>query len=414
MNVGRPKPRALVLPVTIQTVEACLERRRPSLRFPPALEQQFEKDTEDRRRSRLKLGILVSAILYNCFLIADWLLIPDVFRVALALHLCVVTPWMLFAAWIMTKRPDAFVRECVAASVPLLIILQIDCGIALTSSDNAAHYQYVVIPTLLYVNVSLHRLQFTFARALSILIVACHTLVLLVASEIERPVVGMIIVQITVCAYISLVANFTMERDLRRAYLFSLRDRLLHVEAEATARRDALTGLGNRHHLGHELPRLWTGGAENSTFVSVILTDIDRFKQLNDRYGHAVGDQCLKRLASIIIRELEGSVHSVVRYGGEEFLILLPEMQLVDAIRVAERIRSSIEQARIPNEGIGPVRTVTASFGVASAFVSDMGAEELIAAADLALYAAKRSGRNCVWPPSNAHPFEPRELRDRA
>jgi hypothetical protein len=94
-----------------------------------------------RRCSRLKTGILVSAVLYNFFLIADWLLVPDVLRIATVLHLCLVTPWMLFAAWTMTRRPRPFVRECLAASVPLLIVLQIDYGFASTASENAAHYQ---------------------------------------------------------------------------------------------------------------------------------------------------------------------------------------------------------------------------------------------------------------------------------
>ena len=154
-------------------------------------------------------------------MIADWLLVPDVLRVATLLHLGLVTPWMLFAAWAMTKHPRAFVREGLAASVPLLIILQIDYGFASTTSQSAAHYQYVVIPTLLYANVSLHRLPFRFARVVTAVIVICHAAVVLSANYISNPVAVMILVQLAICAYITLVANYTMERDLRRAYLFS-------------------------------------------------------------------------------------------------------------------------------------------------------------------------------------------------
>jgi hypothetical protein len=223
-------------------------QRRRTVAFPAALERQFEEDTQERRCARLKVGILVSAVLYNFFLIADWLLVPDVLRVATLLHLCLVTPWMLFAAWAMTRRPRPFVRECVAASVPLFIFLQIDYGFAVTTSESAAHYQYVIIPTLLYANVSLHRLAFRFARAVTAAIVICHAAVVLSASYIAGPVAAMIVVQIAICAYITLVANYTMERDLRRAYLFSLRDRLRHSQSDAVSKRDALTGLANRHH----------------------------------------------------------------------------------------------------------------------------------------------------------------------
>jgi diguanylate cyclase (GGDEF)-like protein len=387
------------LSVTLEAVEALMGKGRRTIAFPAALERRFEEDTQERRCTRLRVGILVSAVLYNCFLIADWLLVPDVFRIATLLHLGLVTPWMLFAAWAMTKRPRPFVRECLAASVPLFIILQIDYGFASTTSESAAHYQYVIIPTLLYANVSLHRLAFPFARAVTAAVVIWHAAVVLSANYIGGPVAAMILVQIAICAYITLVANYTMERDLRRAYLFSLRDRFRHLQADAASKRDALTGLANRHHLDIELGRLWAVDGEQPTMVSVILMDIDHFKRLNDRYGHGAGDLCLKRMASILIAELGAASEGAVRYGGEEFLVVLPEMQLVDAMRIAERIRRSVETATIPNEGPGIFGIVTASFGVASAFVGELTAAELIAVADTALYAAKRKGRNQVWPP---------------
>ena len=405
--------------VTLEAVEALMGKKgRRTIAFPAALERLFEEDTQERRCTRLKIGILVSAVLYNFFLIGDWLLVPDVLRVATLLHLGLVTPWMLFAAWAMTKRPRPFVRECLAASVPLFIILQIDYGFASTMSENAAHYQYVIIPTLLYANVSLHRLAFPFARAVTAAGVICHAAVVLSANYIASPVAAMILVQIAICAYITLVANYTMERDLRRAYLFSLRDRLRHLQADTASKRDALTGLANRHHLDIELGRLWGADGKPPTTVSVIMMDIDHFKRLNDRYGHGAGDLCLKRMASILTAELGAASEGAVRYGGEEFLVVLPEMQLVDAMRIAERIRRSVEMATIPNEGPGLLGIVTASFGVASASVDELTAAELIAVADTALYAAKRKGRNQVWPPlavpRDASNVEQISFRDRA
>jgi diguanylate cyclase (GGDEF)-like protein len=406
------------LSVTLETVEDFMGKGRRTIAFPAALERRFEQDTQERRCARLRVGILVSAVLYNFFLIADWLLVPDVLRTATLLHLGLVTPWMLFAAWSMTKRPPPFVRECMAASVPLFIILQIDYGFASTTSESAAHYQYVVIPTLLYANVSLHRLPFRFARVVTAAVLICHAAVVLSANYISNPVAVMILVQLAICAYITLVANYTMERDLRRAYLFSLRDRLRHSLADAASKRDSLTGLANRHHLDIELRRLWAVDAEPPAIVSMILMDIDYFKRLNDRYGHGAGDLCLKRMASILTAELGAAAEGAVRYGGEEFLVVLPEMQLVDAMRIAERIRRSVEMATIPNEGHGLLGIVTASFGVASASVGELTAAELIAVADTALYAAKRKGRNQVWPPlatpSDTSNVEQISFRDRA
>jgi len=386
-------------PLSLETVEAFMNLpRKLATAFPPEIERQFEADTNANRCRRLTLGILVSAALYNCFLIADWLLVPDVLRMALGLHFVVVTPWMLSVTWLISRRPSPFVRECLAASVPVLIILQIDACFAFTVSESAAHYQYVVIPTLLYTNVSLHRLVFQFARSVTAVILICHTVLVLSASYLSGPVATMILVQVAICAYITLVANFTMERDLRRAYLYSLRDRLRHAQAAVAARHDALTGLANRHHLDEELQKHWST-PDPTTSISIVMVDIDNFKRLNDRYGHGAGDICLKRIAAVLTAHLGCDGDSAIRYGGEEFLLFLPGLQLVDAMRVAERIRRAIENAAIPNEGSGLNGVVTASFGVAACYVRELSATELIAAADSALYAAKTKGRNQVWPP---------------
>jgi diguanylate cyclase (GGDEF)-like protein len=386
-------------PLSLKTVEAHMSLpRKRIVAFPPEIEQQFEADTNANRCRRLTLGILVSAALYNCFLIADWLLVPDVLQLALWLHFVVVTPWMLAAAWLISRRPSPFVRECLAASVPILIILQIDIGFAFTASKSAAHYQYVVIPTLLYTNVSLHRLVFRFARSVTAVILVCHAMLVLSANYLSGPVATMILVQVAICAYITLVANFTMERDLRRAYLYSLRDRLRHAQADAAARHDTLTGLANRHHLSEELHRLWSVPHRATWPVSVVMLDVDHFKCLNDRYGHGTGDLCLRRIAAILTADLRGAGDFAIRYGGEEFLLVLPGLPLVDAIHIAERIRRAIEQAAIPNESSGLGGVVTASFGVAACHVAELSAAELIAAADSALYAAKTKGRNQVWP----------------
>jgi diguanylate cyclase (GGDEF)-like protein len=385
--------------VKLEVLEKFMAGRKRRLAFPSAIEQQFQSDTASRRCQRLTTGILVSAVIYNLFLIGDWLLVPDVLWRATVLHLGLVTPWMLVAAWIISRGPSRLVREGLAASVPLVIILQIDYGFAITTSEYAGRYQYVVIPTLLYTNVSLHRLTFPFALAVTSVIVVAHSTLVLCAGNVSTAVGIIVLVQLLACAYITIIANYTMERDLRRAYLYSLRDRLRHAEADAASRRDALTGLANRHHLQAELGKLWAMPDDQVSPVSVILVDIDHFKPLNDRYGHGAGDLCLKRVAAILTAELRDDEDRAVRFGGEEFLLLLPNMVLPDAMRIAERARKAIEAAAIPNEGVGLRGIVTASFGVASSSIADLAAAELIAAADSALYAAKRKGRNQVWPP---------------
>lgn len=213
------------------------------------------------------------------------------------------------------------------------------------------------------------------------------------------PVALVAITTLAAAAYLTLTSNYFLERDFRRNYLHTLRDRLRHAEMEAAAQRDALTDLANRHRLNSRLAELWQKDDDTISPVAVIMLDIDHFKLFNDRYGHVAGDACLKRIAACVSAELRNIDDLAVRYGGEELLVLLPKTEASRAIRIAERMRRSVEALAIPHEALGASRIVTMSCGTASAPVSTITASELIAAADTALYAAKRNGRNQVWPP---------------
>jgi diguanylate cyclase (GGDEF)-like protein len=160
-----------------------------------------------------------------------------------------------------------------------------------------------------------------------------------------------------------------------------------------------LTGLHNRRSLAEMLARLAGSSGDDGMDLAVILADIDHFKAYNDTMGHLAGDVCLKRVAGIMQAELRTDGDMAFRFGGEEFLLVLPRADLSIAIGIAERIRHGIEAAAIPHSKYPPPGVVTASFGVAAARLgAAVTPDELIASADAALYAAKRSGRNQVWP----------------
>lgn len=381
--------------VTLTCVDDCIKGRHlHATAFPTEIEEQFEVSRLARRCKRLSASLVISALLYNLFLVAELLLLPDVFWLCIALHLLVVTPWMLAAAWAISKAPAPILRESLAASIPVLMVLQIDVCLALTTSSGATHYQYLAIPILLYTNVSLHRLDYRFARIVTVLILVLHCGFVLAVNP--SALAATVIAQVTICAYTTLVANYMMERDLRRSFLSSLRDRLLRVEADAISRLDPLTGLYNRLRLEEELTRLWSR-AEHEAPISVLMVDIDFFKLLNDGYGHSAGDACLRRV-SAVFRSDNKYYSDAFRYGGEEFLLLLPGVEMPDAIRFADSIRKAIEDERIPNERSPLNGIVTASFGIATSTAALIEPSGLVAAADLALYAAKKNGRNQVWP----------------
>jgi diguanylate cyclase (GGDEF)-like protein len=161
------------------------------------------------------------------------------------------------------------------------------------------------------------------------------------------------------------------------------------------ADRDPLTGCYNRRFLQKGLLNAELERARRyGTPLSVVLCDLDHFKRINDTYGHAAGDQVLADFAGLQLTLTRDTVDSVVRYGGEEFLLVLPQTDLAGAQALAERIRAAFADAP------GATIKATASFGIASvpaqAPVLPASSEALIGAADAQLYAAKRGGRNMV------------------
>jgi diguanylate cyclase (GGDEF)-like protein len=159
------------------------------------------------------------------------------------------------------------------------------------------------------------------------------------------------------------------------------------------AKTDSLTGLANRRSFDEELALEWRRCERIGNTLSLIFIDIDNFKQVNDTHGHQVGDAVLKKIGEVIggrVRQLDFAA----RYGGEEFAILLPETDVVGARTLAQRLRKDVVGARVPLPTGGDLG-VTASFGVAEKNGFER-AEELIAAADEALYKAKNRGKNRV------------------
>jgi diguanylate cyclase (GGDEF)-like protein len=181
--------------------------------------------------------------------------------------------------------------------------------------------------------------------------------------------------------------------ELRARVRSALRmQRLLRMLSQR-AQLDGLTGLWNRAYLDDRLRKEVAGALRHGTPISLILCDLDRFKSLNDTFGHPFGDEVLERAASILS---SGRAQDVAcRYGGEEFAVIVPAALAEEAAGVAERHRARIEQVAW-NER--PSVRISASFGVADLTCLDgePTPEKLIAAADAALYRAKTTGRNRV------------------
>jgi two-component system, cell cycle response regulator len=176
--------------------------------------------------------------------------------------------------------------------------------------------------------------------------------------------------------------------------------RAANDEIRALSVTDSLTGCFNRTYLLQRMPVEITRARRYGRPLSVLICDIDHFKQVNDTWGHLAGDAVLAALGIRLTTAVRTNLDWVVRFGGEEFLLVLPETSLGGGIRLAERIRGAI--AAMPVAYRDLTIPVTASFGAAeltaNAGDSDQAAENLLREADKALYAAKTAGRNRVCP----------------
>lgn len=166
---------------------------------------------------------------------------------------------------------------------------------------------------------------------------------------------------------------------------------------ENTSYSDGLTGISNRRHFNEYYETVWNLAARESSPISLIMIDIDFFKQYNDHYGHQLGDDCLIKIAQKLSESVKRKVDLVVRYGGEEFVCILPKTPIEDAVNIAEALRKNVLSLQIPHAFSAAGEYVTVSLGVTTATPDkDTLPDSLIKAADEALYKSKESGRDRV------------------
>ena len=173
--------------------------------------------------------------------------------------------------------------------------------------------------------------------------------------------------------------------------------RCANEELLAMSETDGLTNLANRRKFDLAYESEWERALRLQQPMAVVIMDVDDFKQYNDRYGHQVGDACLRTLAHVLREHARRAMDVAARYGGEEFALILPGMTGAEAALLAEEVRRVFEQTGIEHEVVGRGNVVTLSAGVASLVPARNASRyDLLSAADAALYAAKASGKNAV------------------
>jgi diguanylate cyclase (GGDEF)-like protein len=164
---------------------------------------------------------------------------------------------------------------------------------------------------------------------------------------------------------------------------------------QVLAHTDRLTGVANRNQLDHQLAMEWQRHRREQKPIALLMIDADHFKAYNDCFGHLAGDRCLIRIAEVVQRTSRRPGDLLARFGGEEFVLLLPNTDCPGAITVAERVQEALEHQAIPHPKAVVAGRVSVSIGIASQIPDTYNTpQDLLASADAALYRAKAGGRN--------------------
>ena len=383
-------------------VRATARNRGALMRFPARLEALFERETQTARDRRLVARGLLAVLLYDMFLFADAVMMPDVVAEAAIVRLGIFTPLTLLFLWLTRRGLSPGTRDALQTVVALAAAAGFTYLFTASDDPNAIYYHGGVVLILAVVNLVV-QLRYRHALGLTTGVVAFYAALPFVEGRLPDPIEGTNLMLVATTAAVTLFGNYRLEAEQRLTFLLTLRERVRSAELQSDKRRlgrlailDTLTALTNRRGFNMHLRRLVR--RPHAGEVSVLIVDIDHFKQYNDRYGHQQGDVCLRRVAGALARVPTRAGDLVARFGGEEFAVILPGTDRPAALAMAERMRQAVAALAIPHETSPVAPHVTISVGVATGDHLQGGSNGggLLAAADDALYRAKRAGRNRV------------------
>ncbi len=407
MSPAQPAAPALTLQSVLRDMRVRYTRR---LRFGPALERQFAQACAPARLHHLRVTGGASLILFNLFLISDFYMVPDVFELSVRLRLYTLTPLVIalvIAAFVLNdwwlQHTPPWLTDLIATVGTVLVAACLGVVLLKSDSPQVSIYRAGLIPVLVFGNL-VQRLRFGHAVAASTFILglfvytsAAHQGPPSPYAVIEAPL-GLLVVVVGVY---TLVSNFNLELDERQRFLqnqrgLSLRAELEHIRRglEDMSNLDPLTGLPNRRRFDSWVREQQAKGHG----MAMLIIDVDHFKAFNDRYGHPAGDQCLRLVAKAMQATLKHEGGLLARWGGEEFVAVLPLRPAREAMAMAGALRRSVAALAMRHEASATSEHVSVSIGVVGA--GDGSGEggqvvdQLVRRADEALYRAKALGRN--------------------
>lgn len=361
----------------------------------------FEVANTRHHLDMVRASGIFSLIALQLFIFLDALIIPDVLWFSVVVKLGIITPLGLYCI-LNAHRRSAYIDILALSNYVIGEVMVL--GFMYFSTEPFA-WVYVFGISLICINANL----FQSVPSKSALVMTVLSLVLIIIGLALSPLDNLAVAGLVFCisscmCLFSLFGNFRIETGYRRQYMAALKEKFRADQLNVHNRKlsqdvalDGLTGIFNRRYLDEKLAEYCKEHSQNAQPLGILLIDVDHFKKLNDQHGHLAGDTCLRHLASVLFGGVRTPADLVARFGGEEFVILLPRCDLTESLNVAERLRFAVESARIDVDSVIVPLRLTISIGCHAAVPIDgHDPDQFVSSADAALYMAKRNGRNKV------------------
>lgn len=378
-----------------------------------SLKRLFWESRREARRNATRSGYYSAAIIYVLFSLLDWVVLPDVWGYTVVGRMIVLVCTVAIVQLLFRRdvSPDVLDAVCATGIVTSFVTWLV---LSAYSADQDATAFYRIFGAIFMMGANLFfsfRFRTALATSVSILIgvLAIHRY-----DGGSAHIPGAVyLVFYGSCFGLTLLVNFKTNLEHYRTFLNSLRASILQRQTEEAreelltlSHTDSLTGVANRRAIDQMLMLSWRRWTASQQSFAVALVDVDFFKKFNDWYGHVQGDQCLVRVASVLTVLAREQGGHVGRYGGEEFLIVVPIKAPADLQAFGDRICAAVHDAHVQHicrrDGVA---VVTASVGLSASYDRTLAnVEQIIHQADQALYLAKERGRNqsCVFDASQA------------
>ncbi|MCY0095999.1 GGDEF domain-containing protein [Hoeflea ulvae] len=365
---------------------------------PPAFGAVFDSYYWAAHSNKARSWIQAAAVFNLILMPFDYLVNPSLLVATLVIRGVIVSAILLGLYILWGRQRPRWVQGATLLAVSVTIMLEAGALGALGGVPVFERYLTAGLFTVATA-VLFFPIEFRWTIAAVVVAITLHG-VMLAIGPVADPVLAMMVSGFYCTAIVSFAGtrNATLRSQWKsfKSKIRELRDQerltQLNAELQLVADLDPLTGVQNRRSAQNRIDRIWNDATGAVPGLAVLMIDIDDFKILNDTFGHAVGDDCITGVANTISKAVQdGDI--VSRYGGEEFLVVLPRTTASAALAIAERIRQSVETIRLTTDGSDTGRRMTVSIGLAS-LDGDLSPQKLIDRADKALYLAKHRGKN--------------------